>query len=466
MKKNLFLLLSCMGILFGCAEDTPLSYTSEFISFSLPSVNITNQVTSVEIVFSKPTTSAGFLSLDLSETNVSYGVDYTTYPESVASKLEIGFPKGASTVSFELHSLISPTEEEKNVAFTITSSSNNYQIAGNTTTILNFNQAVLLGGSMSPDVGGPNQPYQVFVDLSTGEMNAIERTSWDLGFYSGEEFRVILNSTIKMSAKSMLTTDLSTALAPDNNMLIGQGAGNANQIDFPSGDLTKTVIAEVSENDDDNYVYLINLGSNPGTEPPYIGSVGADAGPHRGWKKVRILRDNANYKLQYANLQDNTYQEVIITKNELYNFSFFSFNTNSTVQVEPEKTKWDLSFSSFTNIVETTIAYFFADFILNNSRSGALVYQVKNEEHNFTNFGLSNVDPSRFDTAQTTIGASWRETSTNGSQGVPVSQFIVKTNVFYIIRDTDQNYYKLRMTQGVLENGERGHPKFIYSLLK
>ncbi len=466
MKKSLFLIVSCLGILFGCAEDTPEGYTSEFISFALPSANITSQTTIVEIVFSKPTATAGFLTLDIYETNLNYGIDYTTFPESNASKLEVGFPEGASTVSFQLNSLISQSEEEKNVAFTITSSSNNYQITGNTSTILNFNQAVLLGGSMAPEIGGPNQPYQVFVDLSTGEMTSIERTSWDLGFYSGDDFRVILNSTIKMSAKSMLTTDLSIAVAPDNNMIIGQGAGNVNQIDFPDGDLTKTVIAEISENDENNHVYLINLGSNPGTEPPYIGSVGTDTGSHRGWRKIRILRDNANYKLQYAHLQDTTYQEVILSKDALYNFSFFSFTTNSTVLVEPEKTKWDLSFSSFTNVIETTIAYFFADFILNNSRANALAYEVMTEEYSFTNFALSNVDPSKFDTTQTAVGASWRATATNGSQGLPVSQFIVKTNIFYIIKDPNQNYYKLRMTQGVLENGERGHPKFIYSLLK
>lgn len=466
MKKSLFILLSCIGILFGCAEDTPESYTSEFISFVVPSVNVTSPATTIEIVFSKPTPTAGFLILELSETNVSYGIDYTTYPEPISSNLEIGFPQGATTITFQLNSLIGQSEEEKNVAFTISSSSNNYQIASNSSIIINFNQAVLLGGSMAPEIGGPNQPYQVFVDLSTGEMTAVERTSWDLGFYAGDDFRVILNSTIKMSAKSMLTTDLSTAVAPDNNMIIGQGVGNVSQIDFPSGDLTRTVIAEVSENDEDNYVYLINLGSNPGTEPPYLGTVGIDTGTHRGWKKIRILRDNSDYKLQYANLQDNTYQEVIISKDALYNFSFFSFNTNSTVLVEPAKSKWDLCFSSFTNVIETSIAYFFADFILNNSRGGVLAYEVLSEEYNFTNFALSNVDPSKFDTAQTAIGASWRETATNSSQGVPVSQFIVKTNVFYIVKDTDQNYYKLRMTQGVLENGERGHPKFIYSLLK
>lgn len=466
MKKSLFLLCSFFLALIGCSEDSNNVQNTEYISFALPSINITNQVTTVEILFSKPTTSSGFLSLAVTETHVAYAQDYTTFPETISSILEIGFPEGASSISFALNSLISPTEEVKNVAFSIVSTSNNYQIAGNTSTILNFNQAVLLGGSMTPEVGGPNQPYHVFVDLSTGEMTAIERTSWDLGFYSGNDFRVILNSTIKMSAKDLLTTDLSAIVLPDTNMIIGQGAGNVNQIDFPDGDLTKTVIAEVSEHDAENFVYLINLGSNPASTPPYIGSVGTDGGAHRGWRKIRILRDQANYKLQYANLQDTTYQETIISKEALYNFSFFSFTTNSTVLVEPEKTKWDISFSSFTNVIETTLPYFFSDFILNNSRGGALAYEVLTQDYTFTNFGLADLNSSKFELTQTAIGASWRETATNGSQGVPVSQFIVRTDVFYVLKDPDHNYYKLRMTQGVLENGERGHPKFIYSLLK
>src|SRR5690606_21427202 len=56
------------------------------------------------------------------------------------------------------------------------------------------------GDVLEVEVGGPAQPYQVWVDLSSGEMTKTIRTDWDLGFYTGDEFAVILNSGAVMAA--------------------------------------------------------------------------------------------------------------------------------------------------------------------------------------------------------------------------------------------------------------------------
>src|SRR5690606_2347615 len=293
----------------------------------------------------------GTIVLGVTETEATYGEDYSTDPESSSNGLQLSFESGVTEVAFQFNKLIPAVEGQvKNVKFSIISNSLGLDAVGNTSTTLHFNETALTGKSLAPEVGGPGQPNQVYIDLSSGALTTVPRVSWDLGFYSGSEFRVILNNSVKMTAKSLNSVNMTAVVSPDESMLIGQGNGNANQIDFPSGDINQTAIAEVSENDNENYVYLINLGSNPSEVAPALGSVAADTGSHRGWKKVRILRDGEGYKLQYADLNATTFQEVSIAKDAAYNFSFFSFHSNTTVDVEPKKDKWDISFTTFTNL--------------------------------------------------------------------------------------------------------------------
>lgn len=469
MKYKLLIIAGLFITLLSCNEDTQPQRLYA-VSFALPSININTDTTQVTIKFSQPTNASGTLHLKLTDLQTTYGVHYQTMPESVNNDLFIDFEKGVNAVSFEFHRLLPPQDNQtQNVTFSIVANSINYTIMSNTSIVLNFNDTALIGNVLAPEVGGANQPNQVYVDLSTGQMTTVPRVSWDLGFYTGDDFRVILNSSVKMSAKSLATTDISLSAIADDTMLIGQGAGNASQVDAPSGNISQTAIAAITAEDSQNQVYLINLGSNPAQTQPSLGSVGADTGTHRGWKKIRILRasDN-NYRLQYADLDQTNYQEVIIEKQPDYNFVFFSFTTQAQVMVEPQKQAWDLNFTTFTNTFAfgtSEIPYFYSDFILHNSRGGATAYSVSTDNYNYEAFSLSDVDYTLFATDQTTIGATWRSTSVTGPNGVPVSEFVVFTNLFYVIKDAQGNIYKLRMTQGVLENGERGHPKFVYQLL-
>src|SRR5690606_33370220 len=66
----------------------------------------------------------------------------------------------------------------------------------------------LSGTTLAPEVGGGTQLNQVWVDLSEMDMKATHRTKCDLGFYSGDEFYVILNISIMMAAGAVLSTDI------------------------------------------------------------------------------------------------------------------------------------------------------------------------------------------------------------------------------------------------------------------
>jgi hypothetical protein len=330
-------------------------------------------------------------------------------------------------------------------------------------------QGPLNSALLQPSTGGPGQPNSVYVDLSNGGMASAARTSWELGFYSGSDFRVVINSSLKMSAKQLSSTNIDEIVAADDTMLIAQGQGFANQVDDPTGNISGTAIAAVSANDADNKVYLINLGNGPATTAPAVGAESSASGPHRGWKKVRVLRSGNGYKVQYADINSTTHQEVIINKDAAYNFTFFSLTTNSTVAVEPQKSGWDIVFTTFTNVIASgpsQVPYYYPDYILTNTKGGAQSYQVMIADGvTYENFTLAQVNAANLNADQRNIGSNWRATSVMGPGGFPISQFVLKTDRFFVVKDIDGNIYKVRMTGGANQAGERGFPAFQYELL-
>jgi hypothetical protein len=75
-------------------------------------------------------------------------------------------------------------------------------------------------------------------------------------------------------------------------------------------------------------------------------------------------------------------------------------------------------------------------------------------------FTEADIAAQTFAGTQNKIGADWRIGATQGG-APPVAQ----SDRYYIIKDGDNNYYKLRFT-GATKDGERGHVAFEYALVK
>jgi hypothetical protein len=328
---------------------------------------------------------------------------------------------------------------------------------------------VIDGAAISPEVGGANEPNQVYVDLSTNTTTSVKRDSWDLGFYAGTDFRVVLNGAVFMAAGQLTETDIdavtsTSAEVQELQPKVAVGtfdAANTAYVDAPDGTITKTAIAEISTTDASNKVYLLNLGKEIGTEVPATGSVDI-SDDSRGWKKIRFLKKENNYVLQYADLDATTHKEITISKSATHTFTFFSFNTESEVVAAPEKKNWDLNFTVFTNEIPGYGSYGYSDYVTNNTKAAAQVYKIDTEVDSYTydSFSLTDIDNLIFTTDQRSVGSSWR----NG--GGPGSLPSLKENVFYIVNDTDGNLYKLKFLALTNADGERGHPEFVYSLLE
>ena len=301
---------------------------------------------------------------------------------------------------------------------------------------------------------GTSAANSVFVDFSTDKSTATARAGWDLGFYTGGDFRVVINGTTSAAGKMLAKNDLSQVGAADTAGLVlgfNQAAPSAAEfslIDDPSGDLSKTLLPAVSSSDADNKVIILNRGTG--------GGIAA-----RAWKKLRILRSGSSYILQYANITDASYKTVSIPKDAAYNFRFVSLDDGSLVNVEPRKNEWDMvwTYSMYkTAFGAGDVPYSFSDLVFINRLAGVQAAEVLTGTVSYDSFKESNLASVPFSSDRDVIGSKWR--ATTGTVGV-------KTDRFYVVKDAAGNMYKLKfLSFATQDGGTRGRPVIRYELVK
>lgn len=463
--------------LTACEEDLLLpdniiEFESDQLGFEADELELT-----ININFSRETSEEGSISLSYETTGIEYGTEFTTAPASAGGALTIDVPKDATSVSFKvIKSAGLLLDGDETVKFTLTSSLQSLVVGDKGSLTLSFGEILASSGSMIIEGGGEEYPNKVFIDLSAKRQTSIERTSWDFGFSSGSDFRVILNSSNGMMAKAIDATDLNAVTADDT---VGFGAQLSldavfaaitsetppswvpeaiTWIDDPTGDLNGTAIAAVSATVDENKVYIVNRGSGPGSPPTEL-----------GWKKIRVIRNGTGYTLQHADISATTFSEIQITKDTKYAFQYVSL-TNGVVNVEPAKDKWDIAWTAFTNSTNFgsgPVPYYFQDMILQNV-SGVETAEVlikadieetpEDESVTYAGFTAADLAGITFGTSQVNIGSKWR--SGGGPGGGPS----LRTDRFFLIKDADENVYKLKFT-ALLQSGERGRPGFDYEMI-
>jgi len=295
----------------------------------------------------------------------------------------------------------------------------------------------------------------VYVDFSADKQTAVDRDSWDLGFYSGTDFKVILNASNGASVIVINKSDLNAVTAADfdpNSLKVGQGAGNFSLIDDPreTNIINKTAIAAISATDAENKVYIINRKGGANTVLT-----------NDELYKVRILRKGAGYTLQYAKVTETSFKTLDITKNADANFQFTSLVKGSLVSVEPARANWDIVWG-YSMYYTATFPYAFSDLVFINSLGGVSAVSVSTSVKTYAAFSESDLAGLTFSVSRDVIGSTWRTSpGQNGTGGG------VKTDVFYVVKDGSGNVYKLKFNSFISnDGGTRGKPVIEYKLIK
>lgn len=459
LKKTLFLFSALVLLTTACRKkDAPLPDNLAQFETTAQGMDAATTSLTVKIKLSRAVDKDIPVTVTLTNSGVEYTTDYTTSPATASNTLPLTVLSGSNEASFTVSKTAGALfDGDEKIDFKISSTGAPVIIGTNNQLTVSFSELIAAAASITGDGGGATYGNKVFFDLSANTQTAVQRTKWDFGFYTGaDDFRVILNSSVGMMAKQINKNDLNAVTAADTVGFSADVIFNQNDpqtsamayIDYPDGDLTKTAIASISATADDNKVYIINRGKG-------IGSAS-----ERGWKKIRVIRNaSGGYTLQHADIAATTFTTVDIPKDDAYFFKYVSIE-NGAVDVEPKKGKWDIAWTYFSNMLDYTggkVPYLFQDIILQNRNAETVMVETKTKTYEA--FAEADIASLTFSNVQTTIGADWR---TGGSRTTPPS---VHTDRFYIIKDGDNNYYKLRFT-AMTKDGERGYPAFEYALVK
>lgn len=302
--------------------------------------------------------------------------------------------------------------------------------------------------TLNGGAGGAAAQNSVFVDFSTDRQDSIVRTSWDLAFYSGSDFRVRLNNFAGAAAIGTDYTSLSDVSSSNfdiASLAVGQGQGTLALIDDPSGAVNGTVIPAIAANDADNKVYIV---SARGGTAPELANV----------YKVRVTRSGTtSYTLEYAQLDATSSSTIQVTKDTDYNYSFVSFTSGREVSVEPEKANWDIVWS-YSMYFTATFPYPFSDLVFINHLGGVTAAEVLAETVTYEDFSEAHISSVTFDNSRNVIGSNWR--ATTGTVGV-------RQDRFYVVRDAAGNVYKLKFNSfHASDGGMRGYPEIEYELVR
>lgn len=456
--KSSFVLSISAALLLGCKTDEPLpQLLAGFTSTSL-GLTLTDNQANTTIELSRTASEATRITLTIGdEVNATYGVDYTTEPTADNHVITLEIPAGSASADLVINKLKNPEFEEiKSFNITLNEVSNDGSTGTNNVLAVSFEENPTSSGAViAPEVGGPEQPNQVFIDLSKQKTTTVAKGSWDLAFSNDGQFRVMLNYATYSMARATGQTDLASVsdalVTEDYKNEMQAGEINTEYMDDPSGDLSKTAIAEISETDAENFVYVINRGqldTEPATE--------------RGFVKARITRDGADFVITYGNINDvSGFTSVTIPESADTHFTYFSFD-DGVVDVAPAKDSWDFEMTTFLNEYpsgDDVYSYKFKDFALTNQGSVKITSVDITDEVTYDNFTSDNLSTITLEDNRLGIGGSWRVFDFG------TFTYTINSAIFYVIEDTDGNHYKLKFTQMVDEQGNRGYPEFVYELL-
>jgi hypothetical protein len=440
----------------ACKEDEPPlpDNVAGFEGKELGFDNTKNEV-EIKITLSRAETAATAIKVDLTPTKLAYGTDFTTDPAATANSINVSIPAGQTSAIIKIKKGTGITlNGDENIGLKISTVGSPVVAGTNTDLKLSFSAITSTGANVTLNgkVGDVTYANTVYFDMSGSNQTGVDRKSWNLGFYSGAEFRVILNPAYQSTVKATTKTDInSVTLADSAGIVLNHNVEDPTTIalaDDWNGDLTKTAIAEISPTESENKVYVYSFEGNKSADK---------------WFKIKITRNGTGYKVQYARLGSSTIKTLEVAKDADFNFVFASLESDKVVSAEPRSKSWDFSWSYSTYNSGLNTPYWIQDYVSINKLGGVSGAQIMTTTASYADFKEANLAAVTWSTAPDVIGTKWRGAAIPGTT-TPAG---VRTDRFYVIKDGAGNVYKIQfLSYTNTDGGERGKPTLKYELVK
>ena len=277
-------------------------------------------------------------------------------------------------------------------------------------------------------VMGTGYANDVFYSFKDGEVAAVPRTNWDLGFQTmvwtatiitngGSDVELYTYPKADTSGwGSVDTTGLSTwPVLYDSEHDWYEGAFNRNQAGHPDYGWGK--YNPISHDVVGDSIYIIKTADNK-------------------WRKIWILRKNSianTYYFRYANLDGNDDQLIEMNNNPYLskNFVYFSFTGNTVLDREPDTASYDLLFTKYYSVQPNGTPYPVIGALNNLEVYANEFYPVGPDFIDWQNMP--------FDSTKSPIGSDWKSFDFT-------SGWMMKDSLAYFVRTRDLEIYKLVFT--------------------
>ena len=210
----------------ACKEDEP-PLPDNLAAFDTKELGFDNTKTEAEvkITLSRAETAAIAIKVDLTPTKLTYGTEFTTEPAATANSISVSIPAGQTSATIKVIKKAGITlNGDENIVLKISSIGNPVLAGANTELKLSFAAITSSGGTatLNGKVGDVTYANSVYFDLSGNNQTGVDRKSWNLGFYSGAEFRVILNPAYQSTALATTKTDIAAVTLADSALNLSE----------------------------------------------------------------------------------------------------------------------------------------------------------------------------------------------------------------------------------------------------
>jgi hypothetical protein len=280
----------------------------------------------------------------------------------------------------------------------------------------------------------PYSMYDTQTWFNLHDMSEVSHNSfldWDLGFESdGLGHHIILNTSRFMHAGNTGSTDFYGITTNICDTMIYDDSG---------GDLTKTAIGEWEVYPGN--VYIIDLGTDNNGIP-------------FGYRKITFdgFENNA-YSIHFSNLDGSDEHSFIVDSDPDRSFTLFSFtNGGAVVPLQPPDDAWDLCFTQYSTILfdnnNVATPYLVRGVYINMKGTTA----ARDTINSFNDITLADIPDYTFSSVQDIIGYEWKDYKDD--------TYKINPDIFYIVRDLQGEYYKIKFTGFYNKSGVKGYPSF------